>query len=130
MLTLNFITCVCYCRLIRHSNLFYCHPNLMHKLGVYSTVLKLMKAFLGSSNPLPHRTGTVARAKLNLNLLEEGGPPMPVEHCCKFLCKFAKINQENQRALFKHISYILECADKFPGTEGRAVSQERRKKKL
>jgi len=89
----------------------------MHKLGVYSTVLKLMKTFLGS-NPVSsaHQgPGKVTRAKLNLNIMEEGGPPMPVEHCCKFLCKFAKINQENQRALFKHIGYILECAEKCSG---------------
>ena len=52
---------------------------------------------------------------MTLNLFGEKNPPMPVENCCKFLCKFAKINQENQRALFKHISYLLEHAEKHPG---------------
>ena len=41
--------------------------------------------------------------------------PAPVEACCQFLCKFARISPENQRALFDHIGYLLEHSEKHPG---------------
>ena len=41
--------------------------------------------------------------------------PAPVEACCQFLCKFARISPENQRALFGHIGYLLEHSEKRPG---------------
>ena len=89
----------------------------MHKLGVYSTVLKLMKTYLGISSGSVSQHLVANRKLTLLNLYDENGPPMPVENCCKFLCKFAKINQENQRALFKHIAYLLEHAEMYPGKD-------------
>lgn len=101
-----------FCRTIHHSNLFYCHPTLLLKLEVHSTVLKLMKSYLGIGSGSVRERFIASKRKLTLDLI---GLPLPVEKCCRFLCKFAKINQENQRALFKHIAYLLEHAEKYPG---------------
>lgn len=31
-----------------------------------------------------------------------------VASCCRFLCYFCRISRHNQRALFDHLSYLLE----------------------
>ncbi len=100
------------CRTIHHSNLFYCHPHLLLNLEVHSTVLQLMKSYLGVSSGTARERFLFSRRKLTLELYSECGP---VTMCCKFLCKFAKIASHNQRALFKHIAYLLEHAEKHPG---------------
>ena len=74
-----------------------------------------MKSYLGISSGTVRERFLASKRKLKLDLIIENGPPLPVEKCCRFLCKFAKINQENQRALFKHIAYLLEHAEKYPG---------------
>lgn len=102
-------------RTIHHSNLFYCHPSLLLKLDVHTTVLKLMKSYLGISSGTVRERFIASKRRLALDLFPGNGPPLPVEKCCRFLCKFAKINQENQRALFKHIAYLLSHAEKYPG---------------
>ena len=38
-----------------------------------------------------------------------------MEWCCKFLCSFARVSSDNQKALFDHISYLLEHSEKNPG---------------
>ena len=76
-----------------------------------------MKTYLGISSGTVEQNFLANKRKLALDLFCESGPPMPIEKCCKFLCKFAKINQENQRALFKHIAFLLEHAEKYPGLE-------------
>ena len=46
------------------------------------------------------------------------GLPAPVEACCQFLCNFARIGAENQRALFDHIGPLLANLDENPGGPG------------
>lgn len=31
-----------------------------------------------------------------------------VANCCRFLCYFCRISRQNQRAMFEHLSYLLE----------------------
>lgn len=101
-------------RSIRNSDLFYCHPHLLRSLGVHSTVLGLMETYLGISSGSSHNQVLSARRKQRLSMLKEG-LPLPVEACCKFLCKFARISHFNQLALFDHIGYLLEHLEKYPG---------------
>jgi hypothetical protein len=76
-----------------------------------------MKSYLGISSGTARERFLFSRRRLHLDLyVENSGPPLPIQMCCKFLCKFAKITAENQRALFKHIAYLLEHAEKHPGT--------------
>lgn len=37
-------------RMLRNSTIFYCHPHLIRQLGVHSTVLQLMRSYLGISS--------------------------------------------------------------------------------
>ena len=101
-------------RSIRNCDLFYCHPHLLRSLGVHSTVLGLMKTYFGISSGSAHNEVLSARRKQRLSMLKEGLPP-PVEACCKFLCKFARISHSNQLALFDHIGFLLEHLEKYPG---------------
>ena len=103
---------VFFSRTIHHSNLFYCHPSLLLKLQVHSTVLKLMKSYLGITSGSAREMFLASKRKLKLEMYYDN---RPIEMCCKFLCKFAKISQENQRALFRHMAYLLEHAVKYPG---------------
>lgn len=48
-------------------------------------------------------------------LSSQEGLPAPVEACCQFLCNFARISAENQRALFDHIGPLLANLDENPG---------------
>ncbi len=34
--------------------------------------------------------------------------PKMVASCCRFLCYFCRISRENQKAMFDHLSYLLE----------------------
>lgn len=34
--------------------------------------------------------------------------PKMVAHCCRFLCYFCRISRHNQRAMFDHLSYLLD----------------------
>ena len=101
-------------RSIRNCDLFYCHPHLLRSLGVHSTVLGLMKTYFGISSGSAHNEVLSARRKQRLSMLKEGLPP-PMEACCKFLCKFARISHSNQLALFDHIGFLLEHLEKYPG---------------
>ena len=109
-------------RSIRNCDLFYCHPHLLRSLGVHSTVLGLMKTYLGISSGSVHNQVLSARRKQRLSMLKEGLPP-PVEACCKFLCKFARISHSNQLALFDHIGYLLEHLEKYPGALSASTLQ-------
>lgn len=46
-------------------------------------------------------------AMLRLYLQEITFPKM-VANCCRFLCYFCRISRQNQKAMFDHLSYLLE----------------------
>lgn len=40
--------------------------------------------------------------------LQEITFPKMVANCCRFLCYFCRISRQNQKAMFDHLSYLLE----------------------
>ncbi|XP_047465590.1 ryanodine receptor 2 isoform X3 [Mugil cephalus] len=75
---------------IMNNKVFYQHPNLMRALGMHETVMEVM-----------------------VNVLSGGGSkeitfPKMVANCCRFLCYFCRISRQNQKAMFDHLSYLLE----------------------
>lgn len=40
--------------------------------------------------------------------LQEIAFPKMVASCCRFLCYFCRISRQNQKAMFDHLSYLLE----------------------
>lgn len=41
-------------------------------------------------------------------VLQEITFPKMVANCCRFLCYFCRISRQNQKAMFDHLSYLLE----------------------
>nr|XP_055028682.1 ryanodine receptor 3 isoform X6 [Misgurnus anguillicaudatus] len=75
---------------IMNNKVFYQHPNLMRILGMHETVMEVMVNVLGGGKS------------------QEIAFPKMVASCCRFLCYFCRISRENQKAMFDHLSYLLE----------------------
>ncbi|XP_075894426.1 ryanodine receptor 2 [Nelusetta ayraudi] len=75
---------------IMNNKVFYQHPNLMRILGMHETVMEVMVNVLGEGES------------------KEISFPKMVASCCRFLCYFCRISRHNQRALFDHLTYLLE----------------------
>ncbi|XP_028858049.1 ryanodine receptor 3 isoform X2 [Denticeps clupeoides] len=75
---------------IMNNKVFYQHPNLMRVLGMHETVMEVMVNVLGGDKS------------------QEIAFPAMVASCCRFLCYFCRISRQNQKAMFDHLSYLLE----------------------
>uniref|UniRef100_A0A452HQS8 Uncharacterized protein n=1 Tax=Gopherus agassizii TaxID=38772 RepID=A0A452HQS8_9SAUR len=75
---------------IMNNKVFYQHPNLMRILGMHETVMEVMVNVLGGD-----KSQQIAFPKM-------------VASCCRFLCYFCRISRQNQKAMFEHLSYLLE----------------------
>ncbi|TRY95484.1 hypothetical protein DNTS_003975, partial [Danionella cerebrum] len=75
---------------IMNNKVFYQHPNLMRALGMHETVMEVMVNVLGARE------------------CKEIMFPKMVAHCCRFLCYFCRISRHNQKAMFDHLSYLLD----------------------
>ncbi|XP_048805476.1 ryanodine receptor 3 isoform X1 [Lagopus muta] len=87
---------------IMNNKVFYQHPNLMRVLGMHETVMDVMVNVLGGD------TSQIAFPKM-------------VASCCRFLCYFCRISRQNQKAMFEHLSYLLENSSvglAFPSMRG------------
>uniref|UniRef100_A0A6I8NPW3 Ryanodine receptor 3 n=1 Tax=Ornithorhynchus anatinus TaxID=9258 RepID=A0A6I8NPW3_ORNAN len=73
---------------IMNNKVFYQHPNLMRVLGMHETVMEVMVNVLGGHKQMAF--------------------PRMVASCCRFLCYFCRISRQNQKAMFEHLSYLLE----------------------
>uniref|UniRef100_H3CF57 Ryanodine receptor 3 n=1 Tax=Tetraodon nigroviridis TaxID=99883 RepID=H3CF57_TETNG len=76
---------------IMNNKVFYQHPNLMRVLGMHETVMEVMVNVLGGDKSQ-----------------QEIAFPKMVASCCRFLCYFCRISRQNQKAMFDHLSYLLE----------------------
>ncbi|KAK1792879.1 hypothetical protein P4O66_001586 [Electrophorus voltai] len=75
---------------IMNNKVFYQHPNLMRSLGLHETVMEVMVNVLGTRES------------------KEIAFPKMVANCCRFLCYFCRISRQNQKAMFDHLSYLLD----------------------
>uniref|UniRef100_A0A3P9BDB2 Ryanodine receptor 2 n=1 Tax=Maylandia zebra TaxID=106582 RepID=A0A3P9BDB2_9CICH len=75
---------------IMNNKVFYQHPNLMRALGMHETVMEVMVNVLSGGDS------------------KEITFPKMVANCCRFLCYFCRISRQNQKAMFDHLSYLLE----------------------
>nr|XP_030130378.3 ryanodine receptor 3 isoform X3 [Taeniopygia guttata] len=88
---------------IMNNKVFYQHPNLMRVLGMHETVMDVMVNVLGGD-----KSQQIAFPKM-------------VASCCRFLCYFCRISRQNQKAMFEHLSYLLENSSvglAFPSMRG------------
>ncbi|EDV29875.1 uncharacterized protein TRIADDRAFT_52741 [Trichoplax adhaerens] len=110
---------------LMNNTIFFQHPDLMRVLGVHKTVMEVMVNVLGkevekqkgsqfqswagatmdlsaSTSPKPDGQSEITRKCLS---------PVMVAACCKFLCFFCRTSQQNQRAMFEHMTYLLSHSD-------------------
>uniref|UniRef100_A0A665VN75 Ryanodine receptor 3 n=1 Tax=Echeneis naucrates TaxID=173247 RepID=A0A665VN75_ECHNA len=85
---------------IMNNKVFYQHPNLMRILGMHETVMEVMVNVLGGDKS------------------QEIAFPKMVASCCRFLCYFCRISRQNQKAMFDHLSYLLENSSVGLGMRG------------
>jgi hypothetical protein len=57
-----------------------------------------------------------------LFLPQEIAFPKMVASCCRFLCYFCRISRQNQKAMFDHLSYLLENSSVGLGNTGPTQS--------
>ncbi|XP_025103910.1 ryanodine receptor-like isoform X4 [Pomacea canaliculata] len=115
------------------NKVFFQHPDLMRALCVHETVMQLMvntlnkaqlqqQATTGSA-PAEASTATGRQApNSSIDALNEQSKQAickfrkrcwdaaaeMVVMCCRFLCYFCRTSRQNQRAMFEHLSYLLE----------------------
>ena len=115
-----------------NNKVFFQHPDLMRALAVHETVMQVMINWLNrrqhqdmvadlvnmdqnastavsntpqitinqnSSSNMPSNTGDEMNKEENTEL---------VVVCCKFLSYFCRTSRNNQRAMFEHLSYLIE----------------------
>jgi ryanodine receptor 2 len=115
---------------IMNNKVFFQHPDLMLKLCVHETVMQVMMNWLkrrqqqqdivSELNCEPANTTTsqsnnaiVANSVLPLQTTTSDDLPKEenteiVVVCCKFLSYFCRTSRDNQRAMFEHLSYLLD----------------------
>ncbi|CAM4882414.1 unnamed protein product [Rotaria socialis] len=103
---------------IMDNRVFYQHPDLMRSLCVHETVMAIMVNRLNKSKQ--EQTSMSSMSDLDgITQANEGGENQDshspkedkvelVTTCCKFLSYFCRTSRHNQRAMFEHLSYLLE----------------------
>lgn len=104
------------------NRVFFQHPDLMRALCMHETVMQLMvntlnKAQLqqqASTGGAPAEAQTSQgqqAAHSSTDALTEQSKDAAAEMvvmCCRFLCYFCRTSRQNQRAMFEHLSYLLD----------------------
>ena len=82
---------------IMNNCVFYQHPNLMRALDMHTTVMDIMVNVLGASAEVGKQVSTA-----------EVQFPKIVAVCSRFLGYFCRISRVNQKAMFEHLSFLLD----------------------
>jgi ryanodine receptor 2 len=108
---------------IMDNKVFFQHPDLMRALCVHETVMQVMINWLNRRqhqqevvgellNNLESPAGNQANPNPNITLTGDEQPKEEntelVVVCCKFLSYFCRTSRHNQRAMFEHLSYLLD----------------------
>uniref|UniRef100_A0A0N5AR96 Ryanodine receptor n=1 Tax=Syphacia muris TaxID=451379 RepID=A0A0N5AR96_9BILA len=89
---------------LMNNRIFFQHPDLMRLLNVHKDVMSIMM------NILTAQQGTVE------HLEHENGEKAPTDAsemvvaCSRFLCYFCRTSRQNQKAMFDHLSFLLNNA--------------------
>ncbi|XP_064602338.1 ryanodine receptor 2-like [Liolophura sinensis] len=104
------------------NKVFFQHPDLMRALCVHETVMQLMvntlnkaqqqqSAAIGGATELStsqNKPTVVTAASDSLIEPSKDAAAEMVVMCCRFLCYFCRTSRQNQRAMFDHLSYLLD----------------------
>ncbi|XP_070180339.1 ryanodine receptor-like isoform X4 [Littorina saxatilis] len=104
------------------NKVFFQHPDLMRALCVHETVMQLMvntlnkaqlqqQASAGAAPQDPSASQSQKPPHSSMDALTEQSKDAAAEMvvmCCRFLCYFCRTSRQNQRAMFEHLSYLLD----------------------
>merc|ERR1711893_328232 len=82
---------------IMNNCCFYQHPNLMRALDMHTTVMDIMVNVLGGSQEAGKQ---VSSSQVRFHRI--------VNVCSRFLGYFCRISRVNQKAMFEHLSFLLD----------------------
>ncbi|VDK67237.1 unnamed protein product [Onchocerca ochengi] len=98
---------------LMNNRIFFQHPDLMRLLTVHENVMSIMMNVLtaqqGAADHGEHAehiesTENIAHAQESKNASEM------VVACSRFLCYFCRTSRHNQKAMFEHLSFLLDNA--------------------
>ncbi|XP_013392084.1 ryanodine receptor [Lingula anatina] len=89
------------------NKVFFQHPDLMRALYVHETVMQLMVNTLNKQQQQQAAGGGEVKRDGDVEQPVDNSTDMVVM-CCRFLCYFCRTSRQNQRAMFDHLSYLLE----------------------
>ncbi|KAK0411652.1 hypothetical protein QR680_005766 [Steinernema hermaphroditum] len=90
---------------LMNNRIFFQHPDLMRLLKIHENVMSIMM------NVLTAQQGAVDREA------SDDQPQQPIKDasemvvaCSRFLCYFCRTSRQNQKAMFEHLSFLLDNA--------------------
>lgn len=104
---------------IMNNKVFFQHPDLMRSLCVHETIMQVMINWLNRRQRQQDMAGDLVNAgdaqatsqmsqpTDSTNIAKEENAELVVV-CCKFLSYFCRTSRNNQRAMFEHLSYLLD----------------------
>uniref|UniRef100_A0A1I7Z2U2 B30.2/SPRY domain-containing protein n=1 Tax=Steinernema glaseri TaxID=37863 RepID=A0A1I7Z2U2_9BILA len=90
---------------LMNNRIFFQHPDLMRLLRIHENVMSIMM------NVLTAQQGAIDREASD----EQSAQPVKdasemVVACSRFLCYFCRTSRQNQKAMFEHLSFLLDNA--------------------
>ncbi|EJD76290.1 ryanodine Receptor TM 4-6 family protein [Loa loa] len=98
---------------LMNNRIFFQHPDLMRLLTVHENVMCIMMNVLTAQQGAANH-GEPAEQVENIeeiaNAQESKDASEMVVACSRFLCYFCRTSRQNQKAMFEHLSFLLDNA--------------------
>ncbi|XP_072162212.1 ryanodine receptor isoform X2 [Bemisia tabaci] len=93
-----------------NNHTFFQHPDLIRILRVHENVMAIMINTLGRRAQAQSDAPQVGTGALDGEPVakEKDTSHEMVVACCRFLCYFCRTSRQNQKAMFDHLSFLLE----------------------
>ncbi|KAK6027176.1 RIH domain protein, partial [Ostertagia ostertagi] len=92
-------------RKLMNNRIFFQHPDLMRLLSVHENVMSIMMNILTAQQGAVEHEGEEVKEKTPIKDSSE-----MVVACSRFLCYFCRTSRQNQKAMFEHLSFLLDNA--------------------
>uniref|UniRef100_A0A1I7XLU3 RYDR_ITPR domain-containing protein n=1 Tax=Heterorhabditis bacteriophora TaxID=37862 RepID=A0A1I7XLU3_HETBA len=90
---------------LMNNRIFFQHPDLMRLLSVHENVMSIMMNILTAQQGTVEHEGDELKERAPLKDCSE-----MVVACSRFLCYFCRTSRQNQKAMFEHLSFLLDNA--------------------
>uniref|UniRef100_A0A158P902 Ryanodine receptor 44F n=1 Tax=Angiostrongylus cantonensis TaxID=6313 RepID=A0A158P902_ANGCA len=90
---------------LMNNRIFFQHPDLMRLLSVHENVMTIMMNILTAQQGAVEHEGEEVKEKIPVKDSSE-----MVVACSRFLCYFCRTSRQNQKAMFEHLSFLLDNA--------------------